>query len=261
MKHSDGGMGHNNEITEIYSMDSEQRKDNISESIPHSVQENPDSLKNTHSSRSNVSDVEEFDRNSKLPQESDEVGIPDNKSLFTTPAVKGAEKFTDQESSSNIPKSNLDICKSIEEENYQIKKRKFVKKKATKKDIRKGKNKIEESNLAPIKEEKDKLSDESSESHDINDERIPKQNDLSEFSTFIVNPFKGEKSKKLNVLDTQSNFEEYTGYDEEGALPKDKLDKISRFRQEIKDKTKGYMINLRIIDYLDLVDKYTKAIE
>jgi hypothetical protein len=237
-----------------------QNRENYSKSISDSVNAGIDSLERTHKSSSNLSDAETFKPNSKLRKES-EIGILDIKSQLTMSVNDNAENFTYQDSVSNIPKTKPDFHNKSQEEYFPTKKKKFVKKKATKEDTQGGITKIKKSNLEIIEEEKDKLSDDSSESHDIYDKPISKLNDLYEFSPFIVNPFKGEKLKKFNYLDTQSNFEDYTGYDEEGALLKDKLDRISKFRQEITDLTKGYMINLRIVDYLDLVDKFTKAIK
>jgi hypothetical protein len=83
----------------------------------------------------------------------------------------------------------------------------------------KGKAIPKKTNLKPIEEENDNFSDKSSKSLDFYQDDISEENELSEFSRFIVNPFKGEKSKRFNDLCIEGNFEEYTGYDDEGSLP------------------------------------------
>jgi hypothetical protein len=106
------------------------------------------------------------------------------------------------------------------------KKKKFFKNKVTKFDILKGKTIPKKTNLKPIEEKNDNFSDKSSKSLDFYQDDISEENELSEFSRFIVNPFKGEKSKRFNDLGIEGNFEEYTGYDDEGSLPPDKLSQI-----------------------------------
>jgi hypothetical protein len=54
--------------------------------------------------------------------------------------------------------------------------------------------------LKSIEEENDNFSDKSSKSLDFYQDDISEENELSEFSRFIVNPFKGEKSKRFNDL-------------------------------------------------------------
>jgi hypothetical protein len=113
--------------------------------------------------------------------------------------------------------------------------------------------------LSSIKEEEEPT-EKSSQLCDSNEENA-KEGDLHEFSPFVVNPIKRKESKGVIILDAGNNFEENSEDDEEGSLPAIKLAQMLKLRQEIKNITKGYMINLRIMDYLELVDKFTKAIE
>jgi hypothetical protein len=106
------------------------------------------------------------------------------------------------------------------------KKKKLIKNKVKKIDILKGKTIPKKTNLKSIEEENHDFSDKSSKSLDFYQDDTSEENELSEFSRFIVNPFKGEKSKRFNDLGIEGNFEEYTGYDDEGSLPPDKLFQI-----------------------------------
>jgi hypothetical protein len=79
------------------------------------------------------------------------------------------------------------------------------------------------------------------------------------FSPFEINLFTEEEPKKAKEMKILSNSEEYTGNNEEESISKDKLFVISKMRKSIQDLTKGYMVNLRIVDYLDIVQKYSKS--
>jgi hypothetical protein len=51
----------------------------------------------------------------------------------------------------------------------------------------------------------------------------------------------------------------YSSNSEEGTLSQDELFAVTRIRESIQDMNKGYMINLRMAAYFDLVEKYSKA--
>jgi hypothetical protein len=150
-------------------------------------------------------------------------------------------------------KSNL-----LEERKSKMPKEKISK--VSKKDKVSVKNEVYEKQKSEVSEErKENSSDKFSQTQFAFEKEASEETNLFRFSPFDVNLFTEEESKKAKEMKIPSNSEECTSNNEEGTISKDKLFVISKMRKSIQDLTKGYMVNLRIIDYLDIVQKYSKA--
>jgi hypothetical protein len=119
---------------------------------------------------------------------------------------------------------------------------------------------VHEKEKSEVSEErKEPSSEKCSKTHFVSEEEASEATNLFRFSPFDINLFIEEESKKAKEMKILSNLEEYTGTNEEVTFSKDKLFIISKMRKSILDLTKGHMVNLRIVDYLDIVQKYSKA--
>jgi hypothetical protein len=149
---------------------------------------------------------------------------------------------------------------SFEERKSEMAEKKTDKVYIKKKDKESVKNEVYAEEKSKVSEErKENSSEKSSQTQFVSEKDESESTNLVKFTHFDVIPFTEEESKKAKEMKTPSNFEEYTGNSQEGTISKDKLFVISKMRKSIQDLTKGYMVNLRIIDYLDLVQKYSKA--
>jgi hypothetical protein len=147
-------------------------------------------------------------------------------------------------------KSNL-----LEERKSKMPKKKISN--VSKKDKVSVKNEVYEKEKSEVSEErKENSSEKFSQTQFAFDKEASEATNLIRFSPFDVNLFTEEEAKEMKI---PSNSEEYTGNNEEESISKDKLFVISKMRKSIQDLTKGYMVNLRIVDYLDIVQKYSKA--
>jgi hypothetical protein len=153
-----------------------------------------------------------------------------------------------------------------EEDSYQQKKRDSSKKKKgkvsnEKKDDlsqKKKENLYEE--IEKVSEQKKEISSEKSfQSRVVSTEEKSEETNLFKFSRFDINPFIEEESKEVKETEALSNFEMYSCNNEEGTHSQDELFAVTRIRESIQDMNKGYMINLRMTDYFDLIEKYSKA--
>jgi hypothetical protein len=221
---------------------------------------------------------------SKLQETQSNISLTENKI--------DAGKLVGHDFVSISPKSNLELDPPPKEDDisekdiemgevHQTKNNEtnITKKSTRKRGISIGKITKEEIDLPPIEEEKEeftekekekssenlsdnspnKSSKKSSQNHIFSGEKESEETNLFEFSPFKINPFKREDFKNTYEMDIPRILGDYWADKWDGRLSKDKFFAISRIREKIKDLTRGFIINLKIIDYLDLVEKYTKA--
>jgi hypothetical protein len=147
-------------------------------------------------------------------------------------------------------KSNL-----LEERKSKMPKKKISK--VSKKDGVSVTNEVYEKEKSEVSEErKENSSEKFSQTQFAFEKDASEETNLFRFSPFDVNLFTEEEVKEIKI---PSNSEEYTGSNEEESISEEKILVISKMRKNIQDLTKGYMVNLRIVDYLDIVQKYSKA--
>jgi hypothetical protein len=77
-----------------------------------------------------------------------------------------------------------------------------------------------------------------------------------------------ERARRLNLLEdadsqTYPNYEasEASSYFENNSIDNKTWNEISFYKRKIKELPRGFMINLRLIDYSDLLEKYQKAMD
>jgi hypothetical protein len=153
-----------------------------------------------------------------------------------------------------------------EEDSYQQKKSDSSKKKKGKVSNEK-KDDLSQKKKENLSEEIEKVSEQikeissekSFQTRVVSTEEKSEETNLFKFSRFDINPFIEEESKGVKETKTPRNFDMYSSNSEEGTHSQDELFAVTRIRESIQDMNKGYMINLRMADYFDLVEKYSKA--